>query len=436
MSSDDTLHSDSRAVSAGTEPAPHAAATRAAPAVVPVGIKRREMLVGAAATTLGFALPLRSRAAPEPEPEVRSYRALGKTGLTIADISFGSSRLSANPDVVRYALDRGINYFDTAESYRGGRSEEVLGEALQGVREKVILTSKVHCGADTTRAELSASLEASLSRLRTDRVEIYLNHAVNDVDRLANPEWGEFVTRAKEQGKIRFTGMSGHSGRLAECLRYGFDRELFDVILVAYNFGQDPSFVSRFTRGFDTIAIQPELPTLIAEAKANGVGVIAMKTLMGAKLNDMREYERDGGTFAQAAFRWVLANPDVDALIVSMTEKDQIAEFLRASGDGAVRESDVRLLQRYVALHGASYCRFGCNGCAGACPEGVSISEVLRTRMYAVDYGDLELGRHDYALIGQAAAKCSGCTHQACAGSCTYGLDTVAMAREAHSLLA
>ncbi|MCG8587922.1 MAG: aldo/keto reductase [Proteobacteria bacterium] len=154
-----------------------------------------------------------SRLSPA-EPAVRARRRLGRTGLQISDISFGSSRLRGEESVVRHALERGINYFDTAESYTGGASEETLGRALAGRREEVILASKVQCGARTRRDSLMRSLEESLRRLQTDRVEIYFNHAVNDVERLRNDEWGEFVVRAKEQGKIRFTGMSGHGGNL------------------------------------------------------------------------------------------------------------------------------------------------------------------------------------------------------------------------------
>ena len=93
------------------------------------------------------------------------------------------------------------------------------------------------------------ALEGSLRRLRTDRIDVYFNHAVNDVARMQNPEWPEFIARAKKQGKIRFTGMSGHGGRLAECLDYALDHDLVDVLLVAHNFGQDPAFYEKLTAG-------------------------------------------------------------------------------------------------------------------------------------------------------------------------------------------
>ena len=293
---------------------------------------RRGALAGVAAGLLPFTGGGAAKAEAQ-DTTVKRYVPLGRTGLKISDISFGSSRLDAGEEnLVLDALDRGINYFDTAESYRGGDSEITIGNALRGKRDKVFIASKTHTSASETKQSMMRSLVASLKRLQTDYVDVYFTHAVNDVGRLESPEWHEFVAEAKKQGKIRFSGLSGHAGRLIQCLDYALDRDMVDVILVAYNFGQDPKFYERFTQGFDFIARQPDLPRVLKKAKAKNVGVIAMKTLMGARLNDMRPFEKDGATYAQAAFRWVLANPDVHALIISMTDSTGIREYLGASG--------------------------------------------------------------------------------------------------------
>ncbi len=397
-------------------------------------LRRRELLqqgVALGVGSLGVGPALRARAEP---PAVRRHRRLGRTELQISDISFGSSR-STDPDLARYALDRGVNYFDTAEGYKGGRSEEAIGEALVGHRDRVFLASKVKAGAKTQRQELMQALEGSLKRLRTDYLDVYFNHAVNNLQRLRNDEWLEFAELARKQGKIRFTGMSGHGGELVECLDEALDRDLFDVILVAYNFGQDPKFYQALLNVLDFIAIQPDLPRVLAKAREKDVGVVAMKTLMGGRINDMRPYEREGGTFAQAAFRWVLSNPDVDALVISMKSRELIDEYLGASGAGGLREGDLRLLKHYARLQGSAYCRHGCDACATSCPHGVEIPEVLRTRMYAVDYGDLELAHDDYRNLGPAASACATCAHRTCLGSCPYSLEIPTLTREAHARL-
>jgi len=397
-------------------------------------IDRREFLRrGALAGASVGLLPLAAGTAlAAEEPRVRRERTLGGTGLRVSDIGFGSSSLDGDVPLVQHALERGIRYFDTAESYQGGRSEETIGRALVGSRERVILASKVGTRADSSRTALMESLDGSLRRLRTDRIDVYFNHAVNDVARLKNPEWHEFASRAKAAGKIRFTGMSGHGGRLVECLDYALDQSLVDVILVGFNFGQDPAFFQRFTASLDFVAVQPDLPRVLRKARENGVGVVAMKTLRGAKLNDMRPFETGGATFAQAAFRWVFATGLVDALVVSMNGRAQVDEYLGASGWEAPTRADERLLERYQARHGATQCRYGCGDCASACPAGVPISDVLRTRMYAEDYGDITLARSEYAALGAGAAACLTCPHQACAQACPHGLAIPELTRRAH----
>ena len=401
-------------------------------------MNRREVLQQGALAALGMSIrPVRASAQPAPRSgaSVQRHATLGRTGMRVSDISFGSSRLGADgADTVRYAFDRGINYFDTADSYRGGRSETAIGEALRGKRDRVYLASKTHTSPSDRRDSMMSSLEGSLQRLRTDYVDVYFNHAVNDVARLRNPEWHEFVARAKQQGKVRFVGMSGHAGRLIECLDYALDTDGVDVILAAYNFGQDPAFYDQLTRSFDFIARHPQLPRVLQKAKAKGVGVVVMKTLMGARLNDMRPFERGGATFAQAAFRWVLSNPNVDALVVSMTDQAGIDEYLGASGSKSSAD-DLPLLRRYAGMNGGSYCRHGCQECLSACPLGVPIGDVLRARMYAVDYGDLDLARSEYALLRAGASPCLSCSGQPCRGACPHGLHIQRLAAPTHKML-
>jgi predicted aldo/keto reductase-like oxidoreductase len=370
-------------------------------------------------------------------PQVRRYATLGRTGLRISDISFGGSRLhTGQEEIVLHAYERGINYFDSAETYTDGESETTIGNALRGKRDKVFLTSKVITSPDQRREEMMRALEGSLRRLQTDHVDVYFNHAVNDPARLKNPEWLEFTAGARKQGKIRFVGMSGHAGHLIECLDYALDSDGIDAFLAAYNFGEDPHFYQRFLGGFDFIARQPGLPRVIAKAKQKNVGVVVMKTLMGARLNDMRPYEQGSATFPQAAFRWVLSNAGVNALIVSMTSTAMIDEYLGASGWRTAAAGDMRLLRRYAQLNGASYCRNACSACEGSCPNGVPIADVMRTRMYALDYGDLRMARSEYGMLASNATACLSCTAKPCAGACPHGVQIDALTAPTHRMLA
>lgn len=390
-------------------------------------VDRREFLRLGAGAALGLAA-VTARA--QSDPGIRRYVRLGRTELKMSDISFGSSSMS-DPAVVRHALARGINYFDTAESYGWGSSEQAIGEALKGRRGEVLIASKTKAGVGDTRADMMKSLEHSLKRLQTDRVDVYFNHSVNEVERMQNQEWWEFTQLAKRQGKIRFRGMSGHGSNLTRCLDYVIDNDLADVILVAYNFAQDPSFYDKLRHTFHWSAIQPDLPRVLDKAKKKDIGVIAMKTLMGARLNDMRPYERPGATFSQAAFRWVLSAPQVDALLVSMDSASKIDEYVAASGTAKVRGADMELLERYALLQSGRYCQSACNDCAGSCAQNVAIAEVLRTRMYDVDYGDPLLARSEYAALGKPAEACLTCTVQSCLDACTKGIPIAEYTRDA-----
>lgn len=393
--------------------------------MAPAPLDRRGFLRAAACAGLGAGLapllaPVGAGAAEA--PRVRRRVRLGRTGLELPDIGFGTSSLRGDEALVRHALERGVTHFDTAESYGGGAAESTLGRALRGRREEVTLASKVKAGADARWPELMRSLEGSLRRLGTDRIDVYFNHAVNDVDRLRNPEWAELAKRAREQGKIRFTGLSGHAGKLVECVDFALDEDLVDVLLLAYNFGQDPAFHENLTRSFDFVAKQPDLPRVLEKARRKDVGVVAMKTLRGARLNDLRPYETGGATFAQAAFRWVLSDPKVDALVVTMKSEAQVDEYLGASGWTERAPEDAALLLRYEERNGATQCRYGCRACEAACPQEVPIPEVLRCGMYARDYGDPALARASYAELPRGAEACLRCSAQPCASACPFGL--------------
>ena len=371
---------------------------------------------------------------------------LGRTGVEVPDIGFGTFALDDSPEslsLVHYALDRGVTHFDTAEGYADGRAEVALGHALAGRREQVTITTKIVAAADARADALMKRLEESLRRLRTDHVDFFLNHAVDDPARMSNPEWSAFVARAREQGKLRFSGLSGHGPSLVRCLDAALASGQLDVILVGYNYIQSPDFLDsakvwlqRQLGRLDWVALQPELPSFLERAKAAGVGVMAMKTLRGARHNDLRPYERRGATFSQAALRWVLSDPRVDAAVISMTSRALVDEYLVASGGARPTGEDVALLSRYEWLNRERQCVQGCGACESACPSGVPIAGVLRALMYERDYEQPEIAARTYAELPRSAAACASCTGAPCASVCPTGVSIRSGTLAAHSRLA
>jgi hypothetical protein len=351
---------------------------------------------------------------------IAAYRRLGRTGAHVSDISFGSAKV-ASADVVREALDRGVSYFDTSPDYADAASERAIGEAIRGRRDGLFLATKFctprgHLAADAPVADIVAAVEGSLARLGTDHVDLVHIHACNETERLLAPAVHEAFERLREQGKARFLGVSSHTPRLVEVMTAAIESGRFDVIMPAYSF-----------------KLWPELDRVLALARERDVGVVAMKTLKGAYHATLPELAGDAPSFAQSAFRWVLSNPNVSCLVISISETGQLDEYLAASGQLPTSD-DVARLERYDAATRDLYCRPGCGACLPACPEGVAVDEVLRAEMYAERYGDPVSGRALYASLGEPASRCLGCAAP-CADACPFGLELGARTRAAHALL-
>jgi hypothetical protein len=353
------------------------------------------------------------------------YRTLGRTGLKVSEIGFGGFPID-DPQIVLYAMERGVNYIDTSHCYRGGRSEEIIGRALEGRRDRVVLTTKWcphHVGRPAKKQVFLDLLDESLRRLRTDHVDIVLNHEVgknsdgSGVERLKNPEMFEAFESARKAGKARFLGASGHDPDLMEVMQYAVDSGRFDVLLCRYSFLDYP--------GQDS---------LIDRASAKGVGFIAMKTLAGAKGADLDRFRDRYTTFKQAALKWVLSNPKISNLIITINNTRQVDEYVPASG-GSLQKADLEILREYAETFSTQVCRFS-GACLPACPENVRIADILRFSMYYNEYKQENRALESYARLvaSERAAHCAHCAGF-CEQACAYDLPIKTLLIRAHEKL-
>jgi len=196
-----------------------------------------------------------------------ALRLLGRTGLKVTPIGFGASR-TMEPSLVKAALDRGINFFDTGRSYFNGRNEVMLGKALQGRRDEVVIQSKIPLRLRRKEGEplspealkrvaksLRASLDASLKALATGRVEVMLLHGISSPSVLENETVRDFFRESRKKGMIRACGFSTHANQAA-MLRSANKDAFFDVVMVTYN--HKGSF--RHSRSGAFRALGPEGP--------------------------------------------------------------------------------------------------------------------------------------------------------------------------------
>jgi aryl-alcohol dehydrogenase-like predicted oxidoreductase len=363
--------------------------------------------------------------APNPRPEwgdsrIKGYRRLGRTNAMVSDISLGSGRIH-DQVVPEAAIERGVTYIDTAPDYADAGSETILGEVMKGRRDKIFLATKFcrpdgHLPNDTPVPQIIAAVEQSLARLKTDHVDLIHIHSCDRVDRLMAPNIHEAFDRLKEQGKARFLGVSTHTPNLEEVANTAIDSGRFDVMMLAYHFGMWPSFEH-----------------ILEKAKQHDVGVVAMKTLKGARHADLARFRDDAGAYSQAAFRWVLSNPNVSCLVISFFELRHVDEYLAASGT-SLRAEDVAVLERYDQLVRGDYCQPHCGLCLDSCPERLPINDVLRYRMYSRDYGWEREGMRLYATLDRNASLCASCPAP-CAGTCPHGVPIRTAMMDAHRRL-
>ena len=399
-------------------------------------VSRRWFIGGAATGVVSAGLELSgcSRAVPqeaeaaelEASAPTISYRVLGRTGLKIPLISFGVMN-SDNPDLLRRAFDLGLNHLDTAHLYLRGNSERVIGEVIEGRgnRDSIYIATKMRFARDRdrkvftneatarepapTEENLFQQLETSLERLRTDYIDIlYLHSCYSPAMATFEPLMAALV-KAKEQGKVRFIGVSTHSDE-PNVIRAAVDAGIYDVVLTSYNYLQDHK---------DAVG------DAIAYAAGKGVGVVAMKTQGGKRLNQKEGVEINH----QAALKWVFANPHVCTAIPGMTTFDQMDSNVSVMGDLELGEAEERELKLASLLPGTYFCQ-SCRECVPTCPERVEIPSLMRAYMYAEAYGNTIQAEETIGTLPEERGLrvCADCT--SCQARCRRDLPIADRVRE------
>jgi len=369
-------------------------------------LKRRQFLSSLSSGALGLGVAGRLRggsasAQREPQasatPKVIKYNALGKTGLKVSDVSCGAISLF-EPNVLRYAYDCGVTYFDTAEVYLRGKGEGYVGQGLKGVRDKVIITTKhiLTPPQKADKASIVKRMEESLKRLQTDYVDVALIHMLEDLEFLRNnQEVLSAYDQLKKDGKVRFTGFSTHTAKLT--LKQALGSDFPQVILFMYNHVEGP-----------------EIEPLVKAVREKGIGTVAMKIFAGNMQNNLKNMVGPQCSYPQAAIRWVMSNPDVDTCVPTMSSYSHVEEYVATSGQ-LLDRSALRLIARYQEQTRDSYCRVSCTACLSACPNRVAVNDVLRFAMYYENYG-MERQAIEYYAELPAERKPINC--ETCAGLC------------------
>jgi predicted aldo/keto reductase-like oxidoreductase len=309
------------------------------------------------------------------------YRQLGRTGKRVSALGFGTMRLPTRgsdaeidePEAIgmlRYAVDHGVNYVDTAYGYHGGNSEVVVGKALDGgYREKVFLATKSPIWKVDQPGDFDRFLHQQLARLQTDHIDFYLLHCLQKkswpkMRDLGVLEWAEKV---RSSGQIGEFGFSFHDSY--EAFTEIVDGHDWSFCQIQYNFaGED---VQAGTRGLKYAAEQ-------------GLAVIIMEPLFGGTLASPPQpvWEIWNGSArehrpADLALRWLWDQPEVSLVLSGMSTLEQVKQNLESacrSGVGWLDEEESEMIRR-VRRKYRELSPIPCTKCGYCmpCPRGVNV---------------------------------------------------------------
>ena len=309
------------------------------------------------------------------------YRKMPKNGDELSILGFGCMRLASKADgsideeratkQVRYAIDHGVNYVDTAWPYHMGQSEPFVGRALaDGYRGKVKLATKLPSWLIEKREDMDTFLNAQLEKLKTDHIDYYLVHALvgalwDNVEKLGV---ADFLTKAKADGRIRNAGFSFHGA--GEDFSRIVDAYDWDFCQIQYNFLDEKNQAG--TAGLEYAA-------------SRGLGVIIMEPLRGGNLTKtvppaVREIWDEATvkrTPAEWALRWIWNHPEVTVVLSGMNDEANIRENLKVAGvayPNSLTEAELQLVKRVESKY-RELMKVGCTGCRYCmpCPSGVNI---------------------------------------------------------------
>lgn len=337
------------------------------------------------------------------------YRTLGKTGIKLPIVSMGVMR-SDNPNLVRAALDKGIEHIDTAHGYQEGKNEAMLGKLLVDYpRDSYTIATKIHqTGMDrktglysekATEKSFMDMFDVSMKRLDLEYVDILYHHAVGSREGTLHKPTLNAMQKIKESGRARSLGISTHS-KEPEVIKAAIESGVYDVVLVAYNFKQDHV---------------DEVKAAIDEAAKAGLGVVAMKTMAGG----FYDRERQNPVNTKAALKWALKNPNVHTAIPGFTSFDHLEESFSIMENPELTDEEKKDIEKGRSI-ASLYCK-GCRECVDQCTKTLPVPDLMRAYMYTYGYNNLEKAHTLLSSLDVSKNPCSSCS--VCTVNCASGFN-------------
>lgn len=330
------------------------------------------------------------------------YRVLGKTGLKISRIGFGGIPIQKitkeeTKPLIHYLMEQGVNYIDTARGYTV--SEEYLGYALEGIRDKFVLATK---SMARTAHAMEQDIEISRKNLKTDYIDLYQIHnpTEEELEKVIAPGGAlEALKQAKKAGKIGHIGVTLHS---ADLFQKVLQMDWVETVMFPYNI------------------VETQAESLIDQCAQKNIGFIDMKPLAGGAIDD-----------APLAIRFLMNNPNVTVAIPGVATVEEAEQNIRSALDnGPLTQQELEKIEKIRQELGTNFCR-RCRYCE-PCTAGISIYSVFLMEGYYRRYGLQEWAKARYDSMAKKASDCVGCG--VCETRCPYKLPIRQMMQNAVDL--
>jgi hypothetical protein len=347
------------------------------------------------------------------------YRRMNRTDKKLSILGFGCMRLPRTADchidepkavkMVRYAIDRGVNYLDTAYVYHNGESEPFLGRALaDGYREKVHLATKLPVWEVKSRNDMDRILDEQLFRLNTDHIDFYLLHGLGKSSwiNMVNLNAGEFLDDAIADGRIRHAGFSFHDE--VRVFKEIVDEYNWTFAQIQYNY-MDEEYQAG-TEGMNYAA-------------GKGLGIVIMEPLRGGVLAretaETKKVFASGGQSRPAAewgLRWLWNHPEITVVLSGMSTMQQVKDnisYAKGGRPSSLTPEDMAVYEEIRTFY-RSRMKIGCTKCRYCmpCMAGVEIPECLSAYNDASVYNDTAGAKFSYDAFtgfGGDASQCQDC---------------------------